>query len=129
MFSAVFVFDISKTQVQKNKRNVKAKKKQRHTKTSCINKEQNGVLQKQSSSSCSSENDSTASHELNGVASNSSESKEARTINSNGQPRAVRGSATDPQSLYARVSSSAVRRILYLLFCSIRCFPIVFEAM
>lgn len=73
--------------------------------TSCTNnKDKNGAVQKRGLSSCSSENDSIASDELNGVASNSSDSKEVTTFSSNGEMRTVRGSATDPQSLYARVS-------------------------
>ncbi|KAK1385711.1 Transcription factor bHLH84 [Heracleum sosnowskyi] len=89
--------------VQKNKRNAKAKKNQKLSMTGCTNnKEQKAALEKQSSSDCSSENDSIALHELNGITSNSYESKEAKTVNSSGQLRAVRGSATDPQSLYAR---------------------------
>lgn len=82
---------------------MKAKKNQKLAVTSYTNnKERNAVLEKQSSSGRSSENDSIASHELTGIAS---ESKEATSVNSNGQLRAVRGSATDPQSLYARVST------------------------
>ncbi|KAK1385698.1 BHLH domain-containing protein [Heracleum sosnowskyi] len=92
---------VNPVDVQKTKRNVKL------TMTSCTgNKERNVVLEKQSSSGCSSENDSIALHELNGITSNSSESKEAKTVNSSGQLRAVRGSATDPQSLYARMRKS-----------------------
>ncbi|KAK1385716.1 Transcription factor bHLH85 [Heracleum sosnowskyi] len=98
-----FVSDLFKMQVQKNKRNAKEKKNQKLSMTGCTNnKEQKAALEKQSSSDCSSENDSIASHELNGITSNSSESKEAKTVNSSGQLRAVRGSATDPHSLYAR---------------------------
>ncbi|KAK1385454.1 Transcription factor bHLH84 [Heracleum sosnowskyi] len=94
---------LHKEVVQKTKRNVKAKKNVKLTMTSCIgNKERNVVLEKQSSSGCSSENESIASHELNGITSNSSESIKATIVNSSGQLRAVRGSETDPQSLYAR---------------------------
>lgn len=48
----------------------------------------------QSSSCCSSEDDSNASQELKGGAISS---------NTKGKSRASRGAATDPQSLYARV--------------------------
>lgn len=51
----------------------------------------NVVFHRQSSSSFCSEDDSNASYEANGV-------------NSSGKTRASRGSATDPQSLYARVN-------------------------
>ncbi|KAK1385714.1 transcription factor bHLH84-like [Heracleum sosnowskyi] len=94
---------VNPVDVHKNKWNAKAKKNQKLSMTGCTNnKEQKAALEKQNSSDCSSENDSIASHELNGITSNSSESKEAKTVNSSGQLRAVRGSATDPQSLYAR---------------------------
>lgn len=49
------------------------------------------MFHRQSSSSFCSEDESNASHEANGV-------------NSSGKTRASRGSATDPQSLYARVN-------------------------
>ncbi|KAK1402458.1 Transcription factor bHLH84 [Heracleum sosnowskyi] len=89
--------------VQKNKRSVKAKKNQNIEMMSCMkNNEKNAAVEKRGLSSCSSENDSIASDELNGVALNSSDSKELATFNSNGEMQAVRGSATDPQSLYAR---------------------------
>lgn len=85
---------------------MKAKKNQKIEMTSCMNnKDKNAAEQKLGLSSCSLENDSTASDELNGVASNSSDSKELTTFNSNGEMRAVRGSSSDPQSLYARVST------------------------
>lgn len=54
-----------------------------------------------SSSSCSPEDDCNGSQELNGV--ENSESKGSASVNSNSKARASRGSATDPQSLYARV--------------------------
>lgn len=54
----------------------------------------------QTSSSYSSEDDN-ASQESNGGAT--SETKTSVTVTLNGKTRASRGSATDPQSLYARV--------------------------
>lgn len=54
----------------------------------------------QSSSSYSSEDDN-ASQESNGGAT--SETKTSAAVNLNAKTRASRGSATDPQSLYARV--------------------------
>ena len=53
-----------------------------------------------SSTTCSSEDDNV-SQETNGVAN--SDSKASQALNLNGKTRASRGSATDPQSLYARV--------------------------
>lgn len=59
------------------------------------NSSSNGRGNIQSSSSCTSEEDSNASQDLDGGASNLT----AKT-------RAGRGAATDPQSIYARVSFS-----------------------
>lgn len=64
-----------------------------------------------STSSCSSEDDSNASQEVNG-GSTSLISKGTAALSLNGKARASRGSATDPQSLYARVS---LRYSLYLI--------------
>ncbi|XP_074366640.1 uncharacterized protein LOC141707397 [Apium graveolens] len=94
---------INSRDVQKNKRSVKAKKNQKIEMTSCTkNKEKNAAVQTRGSSSCSSDNDPIATDEQIGVASNSSDSKEVTNFSSNGEMRVVRGSATDPQSLYAR---------------------------
>ncbi|CAI9753497.1 unnamed protein product [Fraxinus pennsylvanica] len=59
----------------------------------------------QSSSSWSIEDDSNGSQESN---EETSESQGLATINSNGKRRASRGSATDPQSIYARVDISTM---------------------
>lgn len=80
-------------QVQTNKRNMKSKKKQKLASTSNIEEENNAGPNGQSSSSCCSGDESNASQELSGA------------VTSSGKTRARRGSATDPQSLYARVSS------------------------
>ena len=82
---------------------MKAKKNQ------STNAEENNeaTVQRQSSSSCCSEdNFINGSQELNGGATSSSNSKGVETLNLNGKAKASRGSATDPQSLYARVSTS-----------------------
>ncbi|KAL0439128.1 UNVERIFIED_CONTAM: Transcription factor [Sesamum latifolium] len=68
---------------------------------------------RQSSSSCSSEDDSNASQELNG--GSPSESKVSASLNSNGKARATRGSATDPQSLYARRRRERINERLRIL--------------
>ena len=65
----------------------------------------------QSSSSYSSGDDSNTSQELNGGAT--SDSKGSVALNSGKKPRAGRGAATDPQSLYARVSD--LRNMLFIL--------------
>ncbi|KAI3448180.1 hypothetical protein Pfo_004845 [Paulownia fortunei] len=78
------------------------------------NNNTNVVLHRQSSSGCCSEDDSNASHELNGLASSSS-SKRSGALNSNGKTRASRGSATDPQSLYARKRRERINERLRIL--------------
>ncbi|KAK4390434.1 Transcription factor [Sesamum angolense] len=75
--------------------------------------EVNGGGNRQSSSSCSSEDDSNASQELNG--GSPSESKVTASLNSNGKARATRGSATDPQSLYARRRRERINERLRIL--------------
>ncbi|RZC62756.1 hypothetical protein C5167_024507 [Papaver somniferum] len=72
---------------QKNKRNVRSKKSKKQSPSS------NDEEERQCSSGCSSEEDSNGSQE---------EPKESSVLNMNGKARASRGSATDPQSLYAR---------------------------
>lgn len=61
------------------------------------------ALHGQSCSSYGSDNDSNASQEMNGGGSTSSCFKGSSVLNLSGKTRANRGSATDPQSLYARV--------------------------
>ncbi|GLT71473.1 hypothetical protein SLA2020_434890 [Shorea laevis] len=83
--------------VQKSKKNVMSKKKNQklsQEEESNINARADG----QSSSGCSS--DDNASLETNG--GEPSESKDSAALNLSGKTRASRGSATDPQSLYAR---------------------------
>ncbi|KAL0356923.1 UNVERIFIED_CONTAM: Transcription factor [Sesamum calycinum] len=102
-------------ELPRNKRSTKVKK--------CPKLDDNGddnnsnhiaLLRRQSSSSYSSEDDSNASHELNGVTSSSS-SKGSAALNLNGKTRASRGSATDPQSLYARKRRERINERLRIL--------------
>ncbi|KAK1366911.1 putative ROOT HAIR DEFECTIVE 6-LIKE 2 [Heracleum sosnowskyi] len=67
----------------------------------------------QSSSSYSSEDDSNTSQELNGGAT--SDSKGSAALNSSKKPRAGRGAATDPQSLYARKRREKINERLRIL--------------
>lgn len=77
------------------KRNVKSKKKNQEEDN---NNNNGGGGGRATSSSCCSEDES------NGVGETSSlNSKGKKALNLNGKTRATRGSATDPQSLYARV--------------------------
>ena len=93
-------------QVCGSKKNVKSRRGLKPTPNGNNEEDTNAVSEGQSSSSISSEDDSNASQELNGGAT--SESKGSAALNSNGKTRASRGSATDPQSLYARVRNFAV---------------------
>ncbi|CAI9763055.1 unnamed protein product [Fraxinus pennsylvanica] len=92
----------------RNKPQIAQTKKNKNVNKNCNDEleETNGGENGRSSSSCSSENDCIVSQELNG--GENSESKGSATVNSNGKARASRGSATDPQSLYARVDISTM---------------------
>jgi hypothetical protein len=94
-------------QVQKStKKNVKSKKNQKLSQE----EESNAGRDVQSSSGCSSDDDN-ASQETNG--GEPSESKDSAALNLSGKMRASRGSATDPQSLYARVRKLTQPRTPY----------------
>ncbi|KAK9286950.1 hypothetical protein L1049_015358 [Liquidambar formosana] len=100
--------------VQKSKRNVKSKKNQKLVSASNNDEDGNAGLNGQSSSSCCSEDDSNASQELNGETSDLSPKGRA-ALNLNGKSRASRGSATDPQSLYARKRRERINERLRIL--------------
>jgi hypothetical protein len=91
-------------QVPKNEKKTSSKKGKKSA-TSREDKENNGAINKQSSSSYSSDNESNESQENNVSGVTSCRSKGSVALNLNGKNRAGRGSATDPQSLYARVPS------------------------
>ncbi|KAG8654810.1 hypothetical protein MANES_05G181100v8 [Manihot esculenta] len=91
--------------VQKSKKKVTSRKNQKFIPG---NNEENG----QSSSSCSSEEDNASQDSNRGA---SSDSKVSETLNSNGKTRASRGSATDPQSLYARKRRERINERLRIL--------------
>ncbi|KAB1208377.1 Transcription factor bHLH84 [Morella rubra] len=105
---------LSSGSVQKNKRSTQSKKTQKPSLTSNIEGDDNLGLERQSSSSCSSEDDSNASHELNG-ATPSSSAKENAPLNLKGKTRARRGSASDPQSVYARKRRERINERLRIL--------------
>ncbi|KAK9097170.1 hypothetical protein Sjap_022667 [Stephania japonica] len=98
--------------VPRNKKNADSKKK---AIKDTDDEEANAGLNGQSSSSCSSEDDSNASLELNGI--ETSYSKGSASLNSSGKSRASRGSATDPQSLYARKRRERINERLRILQC------------
>ncbi|XP_030473268.1 transcription factor RSL2-like [Syzygium oleosum] len=87
--------------VQKMKRNVKSKKSANLDLPSQDEEDGNAQGNNQSSSTCCSEEESSASQEQNAAGATAS-SKEPAVLNLSGKTRASRGSATDPQSLYAR---------------------------
>lgn len=91
-------------QAQKSKKNVESSKKSQ-LKVAINDKEEenndnNTGVDGHSTSSYSSEDDNS-SQETNG--GTISDTKSLTAVNLNGKARASRGSATDPQSLYARV--------------------------
>ncbi|KAL5988192.1 hypothetical protein ACLOJK_035955 [Asimina triloba] len=85
-------------------RNPKSSQSRKNLKTgrTAEDEETNNCVNGQSSSSCSSEDDSHASQEPNGA-------------NQNGKTRAGRGAATDPQSLYARKRRERINERLRIL--------------
>lgn len=91
-------------QVEVGKRHAKSKKKQKLA--SIINIDGNaGVNNGQSSSSCCSGDESiNGGQEMSGGDTSSLSPRGPAALYSDGKARARRGSATDPQSLYARVS-------------------------
>lgn len=96
------------------KKNVQAKKNKSVTEIVNIDEDStnNGPIA-QSSSSYSSGDDSNTSQELNGGAT--SDSKGSVALNSSKKPRAGRGAATDPQSLYARKRREKINERLRIL--------------
>ncbi|KAF6135704.1 hypothetical protein GIB67_028275 [Kingdonia uniflora] len=97
------------TNAQGNRKNVQAKKNNKLSSVS-NNAEATACTNGQSCSSCSSEDDSNASQELNG-----GENSSSPTTNVKGKIRASRGSATDPQSLYARKRRERINERLRIL--------------
>ncbi|KAF5461930.1 hypothetical protein F2P56_017989 [Juglans regia] len=97
--------------VQKSKKNEQSKKKQKLSNSS-HEEESNAGRDGQSSTSYNSEDD--ASQETNAGAT--SDSKASAPLNmSGGKTRASRGSATDPQSLYARKRRERINERLRVL--------------
>ncbi|PON74808.1 Myc-type, basic helix-loop-helix (bHLH) domain containing protein [Parasponia andersonii] len=117
----------SSENVKVEKKHVKAKKKQKlvSTKLNCIKEEEGNTdvgANGQSSSSCSLGDDDSinGSQELStttttGGASSCLSPKGHATLNSDGKTRARRGSATDPQSLYARKRRERINERLRIL--------------
>ncbi|XP_075485572.1 uncharacterized protein LOC142525236 [Primulina tabacum] len=94
---------------KKNKTNMQSKKNKKAVQNNNdVGEENNGGVNGQSSSSCSSEDNSNASQDLN-------EGSNSEAKNSKGKARASRGSATDPQSLYARRRRERINERLKIL--------------
>ena len=67
-----------------------------------------GPISPNSTSFYAEEQSNASEEELRGIVSSSSPKGSAMALNLNGTERASRGSATDPQSVYARVSSVTI---------------------
>ncbi|KAI4295761.1 hypothetical protein L6164_035773 [Bauhinia variegata] len=107
----------SSTEAPENKRNVRSKKNPKSA-AICNNANEEDRcpgLQGQGSSSCSSEDESNTSQELNGGASSSLTPEGAVAPMLNGKSTANRVPATDPQSLYARRRRERINERLRIL--------------
>ncbi|TYK29473.1 transcription factor bHLH84-like [Cucumis melo var. makuwa] len=93
--------------VEKTKRSGRARKTSKIASGSCNEEDQIVSPNGQCTSSFSSEDDCNEAQEINGGITSSS--------TSNGKPRASRGSATDPQSLYARKRRERINERLRIL--------------
>ncbi|KAI3860204.1 hypothetical protein MKX03_022510 [Papaver bracteatum] len=100
--------------VPKNKKNAHAKKNQKGSKEGEEEGDTDAGLNKHSSSCSGSEDESNAPQEPNG-GSVSETSKMSGALNLSGKTRASRGSATDPQSLYARKRRERINERLRIL--------------
>ncbi|KAJ8762606.1 hypothetical protein K2173_008045 [Erythroxylum novogranatense] len=96
--------------VQNDRRSGNSNKNQKLSPVSNDEEESNCGADGQSSSSCNSDEDCQDSN-----AAATSDSKVAKALNSNGKARVSRGSATDPQSLYARRRRERINERLKIL--------------
>ncbi|MCL7048159.1 hypothetical protein MKW94_021636 [Papaver nudicaule] len=100
--------------VPKNKKNAHAKKNQQKGSKVEEEEETDAGLNRQSSSSSGSDDESNVPQEPDG-SSVSKTSKKSGALNMSGKTRASRGSATDPQSLYARKRRERINERLRIL--------------
>ncbi|KAI5314826.1 PREDICTED: mRNAion factor [Prunus dulcis] len=108
----------SSVEVQKKKRNVKSKKGQKPVLTGDIEDNDASTKgQSSSSTSCSGDEDSNASHQdlSGGVSPSSLSPKGLEDLNLNCKKKASRGSATDSQSIYARKRREKINERLRIL--------------
>ncbi|KAK6945994.1 Myc-type, basic helix-loop-helix (bHLH) domain [Dillenia turbinata] len=100
-------------QVEKGKKHVKPKINPKVASTSSTEENKKPVLHRQHSSSYCIEDNSVVSQDVNGGVTSSS--KAAAALNLNGRRRASKGSATDPQSVYARKRRERINERLRIL--------------
>ncbi|KAB1208376.1 Transcription factor bHLH84 [Morella rubra] len=100
--------------VRKNIRNLRPKKNDQLASTS-NHEDNNAGLVGQSSSSCSSEDDSNVSRELNGGVTSNLPTIGSAALDLKGKARARRGTAADSQSLYARKRRERINERLRIL--------------
>ncbi|XP_019435976.1 PREDICTED: transcription factor bHLH85-like [Lupinus angustifolius] len=93
-------------------KNERSRKNQKVEKKNKVVEEINAGADGQSCSSYTSENDNAYQENNEGI---TSVSKSHASLNSNGKTRASRGSATDPQSLYARKRRERINERLRIL--------------
>ncbi|CAL0300376.1 unnamed protein product [Lupinus luteus] len=101
-------------EARKNKRNVKPRKKQKSGSISNTEEDTYAGIQGLNLSNYCSEDDSNASQEINGEGS-SCLSLSPKDLKSNSKSRCSRGSATDPQSIYARRRRERINERLKIL--------------
>ncbi|MED6169303.1 hypothetical protein PIB30_020284 [Stylosanthes scabra] len=101
----------SSTEILKNKKNVKTTKKPKSASINRIKEHISPDQEENLSSSCS-EDELNTCHELNGGESSSLNLKYST---GNGKSRSSRGSATDPQSIYARKRRARINERLRIL--------------
>ncbi|XP_020210482.1 transcription factor bHLH84 [Cajanus cajan] len=104
-------------QGRKSKKNVKSTKKTKSDSTSNFEEGRSPGVQGQSlSSSCSEDDESNASQELNGGGTSSLSLEDSTTLKLKGKKSTSnRGSATDPQSVYARRRRERINERLRIL--------------
>ncbi|MED6123077.1 hypothetical protein PIB30_045952 [Stylosanthes scabra] len=106
----------SSTEVLKNKKNVKTTKKPKSASSNNIKEDRCLGQEENLSSSCSEDELNTNTcHKLNGGESSSLSQKYSTALQLNGKSRTSRGSATDPQSIYARKRRARINERLRIL--------------
>ncbi|KAL1342799.1 hypothetical protein HN51_029303 [Arachis hypogaea] len=105
----------SSNEILKNKKNVKTTKKPKSASISNIKEEDRCPGQGENLSCSCSEDDLDTCRELNEGESSSLSLKNSKGLQLNGKSRSSRGSATDPQSIYARRRRERINERLRIL--------------